>query len=60
VRGEGPGLTLWRLAGRVRCGDCRRPPARVSLLDGVEEARAVRGIRETVILEALRAAGEDC
>jgi hypothetical protein len=45
-----PDLTLWRLTGRLRCGDCRRPPVRVSLLDGVEEARTVRGIRETVIL----------
>ena len=56
---HGPGLTLWRLTGRLRCGDCRRPPVRVSLLDGVEEARTVRGIRETVILETPPPAGKD-
>jgi hypothetical protein len=27
---HGPDLTLWRLTGRLRCGDCRRPPVRVS------------------------------
>jgi hypothetical protein len=57
---HGPDLTLWRLTGRLRCRDCRRPPVRVSLLDGVKQARTVCGVRETVILEALRAAGEDC
>ena len=56
---HGPSLTLWRLTGRLRCGDCRRPPVRVSLLDGVEEARTVRGIRETVILETPPSVGKD-
>ena len=56
---HGPGLTLWRLTGRLRCGDCRQPPVRVSLLDGVEEARTVRGIRETVILETPPSVGKD-
>jgi hypothetical protein len=31
--------------------NCRQPPVRVSLLDGVEEARTMRGVRETVILD---------
>ena len=55
-RGAWAGPDALALTGRLRCGDCRRPPVRVSLLDGVEQARTVRSIRETVILKALPAA----
>jgi hypothetical protein len=46
------------LTGRLRCGDCGQPPVRVSLLYGVEEARTMRGIRETVILDTPRPGGK--
>lgn len=49
---HGPKLRLWRLAARLRCRECGRPPLRVSLLSGIEEAGTPRQVRELVILEA--------